>query len=115
MEIDLLFTVIRRSDWKITTEDGQYEPTSYKEEGIVQCLTGDSLEAFLNKNFNEVENVMLVVIDPLRIEAPIKKMEKDGFHFVTIQGTFSLDAIIDKIPLEKDKEGKYSIKVKHYD
>lgn len=115
MDIDLLFTAVTRSEWKRTTEEGKYEPASYKEDGVVWCLTGENVEKYLNENFKDAENLLLIVIDPLRIEAPIKRVEQDGFNFVIIQGTFSLDAIIDKINLEKNKNGKYSVRVKHYD
>src|SRR5690554_4876854 len=115
LDIDLLFAAVKPSNWKAISESGYFEPDSYKEEEIVYCFTGLVAEDFINRNFNEVDEVILVVIDPLRIESPIKKVKIDDLDFIAIQGTFSLDSIIDKIRLQKDKNGKFNVRVKHFD
>lgn len=115
MDIDLLFTAVESSDWKSTTENGIFEPETYKQDKVVYGFTGEIAEDYINATFENTDQVLLVVIDPLRIETPVKKVELNGFELIEIQGTFSLDSIIDKIRLEKDKKGKFNLRVKHFD
>lgn len=115
MDIDLLFTAVNLDDWKKITENGTFEPESYKQDEVVYCFTGDVAEKYINSTFQEADKLLLIVIDPLRIENPIKKLKVDGFELIEIQGTFSLDSIIDKIRLEKDNNGKFNLRVKHFD
>jgi hypothetical protein len=55
------------------------------------------------------------VLDPLRIQAPIKHIKDNGLEFVEVLGEVTKDALIDKIVLKSSKEGKYSLDVKHFD
>ena len=111
MEIDLLFAAIKPSDWK----DGSFSPSSVEEEGYVRSFTGKEAEKVVNHYFKGEEKVLLVVLDPLRIQSPIKHIEEDGFKFVAIQGAVSVDAIIDKIKLRSTTKGTFSLQVKHFD
>ncbi|MEX0608333.1 MAG: DUF952 domain-containing protein [Balneolaceae bacterium] len=115
MEIDLLFTAVNDDDWKRITETGSFEPDSFTENGQVKCFEGADAEKIVNLHFSESTTVLLLVIDPLRIQSPIKRFKEDDLSFIAIQGTFSIDAIIDKIKLKKNKNGSFSVKVKHFD
>jgi len=115
LEIDLLFTAIKDSDWKSVSESGRFEPESVEEKGRVKCFTGDQAQSIINHYFDKEDVVLLVVLDPLRIQTPIKHIQEDGFKFVAVQGAVTIDAIIDKIKLNADKKGKFSLNVKHFD
>lgn len=115
MEIDLLFTAIKPSDWKDVSDNGSFSPDSIEESGYVRCFTGENAEEVINHYFEGEERLLLIVFDPLRIQTPIKHIKEDGFKFTAIQGAVSIDAIIDKIKLRSDKKGKFSLNVKHFD
>ncbi|MCP9292741.1 DUF952 domain-containing protein [Gracilimonas sediminicola] len=115
MEIDLLFTAIKPSDWKNVSDNGSFSPDSIEEAGYVRSFTGEHAEKVINHYFEGEEKLLLIVLDPLRIQTPIKHIEEDGFSFTAIQGAVSIDAIIDKIKLSSDKKGKFSLNVKHFD
>lgn len=115
MNIDLLFTAVKQSDWRAYTETGRFEPPSLASEQIVWCFTGDVAEVCVNKEFGDADKIILIVIDPLRIEVPYKRTTRNGIEMIALQGTFPLDAIIDKIKLEKEQGGAFSIRVKHFD
>ena len=115
MEIDLLFTAIKPSDWKNVSDKGNFSPDSVKDDGFVRSFTGEQAEDIINHHFEGEERILLIVLDPLRIQSPIKHIKEDGFKFVAIQGAVSIDAIIDKIKLRSDKKGKFSLNVKHFD
>lgn len=115
MDIDLLFAVIKQSEWREISQKERLKPESFEQEGSVRSFTGEHAEEIINNQFDGTEQLILIVLDPLRIQSPIKRIKADGFEFISIQGEVKMDAIIDKIKLTPDKKGKYSVNVKHFD
>ncbi len=115
MEYDLLFTLINKEDWKKNTESGFFVPDELEEKGFIECFEGKFTELIANSSFVHSNQLLLLVIDPLRINEPIKKERNDEFEFYSIQGKFSIDAIIDRIILKKNSNGKFNVRVKHFD
>ncbi|MEX0720825.1 MAG: DUF952 domain-containing protein [Balneolaceae bacterium] len=115
MEIDLLFTAVKDSDWKKVTETGDLIPDTFSEYGHIKCFEGKDAEEIINQDFEDSSAVLLLVIDPLRIQSPIKRIIEGDFSYIAVQGTFSVDVIIDKIKLEQNKKGRFAIKVKHFE
>lgn len=115
MDIDLLFAVIKQSEWRQISQQERLKPASFEQDGSVDSFTGEHAEEIINHYFDEAEQLLLIVLDPLRIQSPIKRIKKDGFEFIAIQGEVKMDAIIDKIKLKADKKGSYSVHVKHFD
>jgi uncharacterized protein (DUF952 family) len=115
LDIDLLFTAIKDSDWKTVSESGSFKPESVEEKGRVRCFLGDEAENIINHYFDKKDTVLLIVLDPLRIQSPIKHIKEDGFKFVAVQDAVTIDAIIDKIKLTANKQGKFTLNVKHFD
>ena len=115
MENDLLFALIPKQDWKNYSSSGKFEPLELEESGYIRCYTGKQVEDAANANFEGLDDLFLIVIDPLRIHVPIKH-EKDGdSKYPHLYGSFSIDAVIDRINLKRGKNGKYSVLVKHFD
>lgn len=115
MDLDLLFIALKKSEWRNISGNGSISPSVFQSDNQVRSFVGAQAEKIINHAFNGEESVLLIVLDPLRIQAPIKHIKEEGFEFVAIQGEVSIDAIIDKIELKPDKEGKFSVKVKHFD
>ena len=115
MENDLLFTLCTNDEWKEYSKSGLFEPESVKSDGIIKCYSGDQIEAAANSHFQEETQGYLIVIDPSRIQVPMKS-EKEEIGAVTyLQAAFSIDAVIDRILLKKDPKKGYSVRVKHFD
>lgn len=115
MEIDLLFAAVKKSDWRKVSANGNFDPVLDDEEGVVLTFEGKESEKIVNHYFKGEERLLLVVLDPLRLQAPIKRVERNGFNFIEVQGKVSIDAIIDKIKLRSDKKGHFSLNIKHFD
>ncbi len=115
MEIDLLFTLIKKEEWKAFSSSGTFEPESLTEQGFIQCYIGVQVQDAANKSYSDESELLLIVIDPLRLQVPIKH-EKDGDEvYPNVYGSFSIDAVIDRIILRKGRKGDFSVKVKHFD
>lgn len=115
LDIDLLFTVVKPSDWRSISEEGIIEPGRDNEGGYIRSFQGKEAEKIVNHFYQDEDSVMLLVLDPLRIQEPIKHIKEGELSLVAIKGSISIDTIIDKITLKKDKDGKFSVQVKHFD
>lgn len=116
MDIDLLFAVVTQMEWRSISEEGIFEHTSMAEEKHLWCFEGKDAENVLNHFYNGEKELLLVVLDPLRIQSPFKRIKQDDLELVEFQEPISLDAVIDKIKLRPDKKnGDYSLNVKHFD
>ena len=115
MEYDLLFTLITKPEWKTYSSSGSFEPASLKENGFIQCYSGSQVEFAANNFFNEDDELFLIVIDPLRIQVPVKNEKTGDEIYPNLYGAFSIDAIIDRILIKRGKKGSFSIRVKHFD
>ncbi len=115
MDYDLLFTIITKRSWKTFTSSGEYSPETLISEGFIRCIPDKELEAYANSQFESTEDLLLIVIDPLRIQVPIKHEKVASVSYPLIFGSLSLDAIIEKIPLPRDNNGNFMISIKHFD
>jgi len=116
MSIDLLFHITSQDQWRNYSTNGYIEPDSLQEEGFIHTSKGDQVEETANRLFSGEENILLLVIDPLRIQEPLKyETAENGLKYPHIYGKISIDAVIDKIPISPDKSGKYNVKVRHFD
>lgn len=115
MEYDLLFTLITKPEWKIYSSSGSFEPLTIQEKGFVQCYDGSQVEYAANTFFKDYDELFLIVIDPLRVQVPIKNEKNGDQIYHNLHGAFSIDAIIDRILVKRGENGSFSIRVKHFD
>lgn len=114
MENDLLFTVINQDAWQTATKNGVFSPETYENDGYIICIPDNELENYINKNYIDAEDLLLVVIDPLRLQVPIKTENIEGIKYPLIYGEITLDAIIDRINIPKSN-GDIEISISHFD
>lgn len=114
MEIDLLFVAVKKSDWREISQSEYIYSPEFSSDGKLRTFTGKNAETIINE-FYSGEPLLLIVLDPLRIQAPIKHIKDNDLEYVEILGEVTKDALIDKIILKSSKEEKYSLDVKHFD
>lgn len=114
MEIDLLFIAVKKSDWREISQSEYIYSPEFSADGKSKTFTGNTAERIINDVYSG-EPLLLIVLDPLRIQAPIKHIKENGIEYVEIMGEITKDALIDKIVLKSSKEGNYSLDVKHFD
>jgi len=115
MEYDLLFTIIDDQNWKEIASEGTFHPSSLDELGYIKCINENDIERYVNQDHLEGKDLILVVIDPLRVKNSIKAETENGFRIIKLSGSLTLDTIIDKIDLKPSEKGNYTVKIKHYD
>ena len=111
MREDLLFHVTTREEWKENKLQGVYKPESVEENGIIRCVTGSQLEDSANRLYPDKDKVLLLVIDVSMLREQIKyeKDEELGEEFPLLEGELSINAIIDKIDIKAEQNGKFQI------
>lgn len=115
MEYDLLFTIIDDQNWKEIASEGTFHPSSLDEVGYIKCIDERDIERYVNQEYLQGKDLILVVIDPLRVKNSIKAETENDFRIIKLSGSLTLDTIIDKIDLKPSIKGNYSVKIKHYD
>ena len=132
MDLDLLFIPLNSVQWKECSSRGFIEP--YQKEGSksihsIEAYTPSVVEEILNFKFIDQNELLLILIDPIRIQVPIKSElnnikpnnEEDSFGnskrypVIHLQGKISIDAVIDRIPIQKNKDGLFHVHVETID
>jgi uncharacterized protein (DUF952 family) len=113
MEDHLLFHLVTKSDWNDAQKSNSYAPESLDDEGFIHLSRGNQVERSANTFFEGTDDLLMLVIDRIRLESPIKYEDTtgEGEKFPHLYGPLNMDAVIDTIRLHSDKEGKFSIEV----
>lgn len=111
MRDELLFHLTTRDDWNQHKKSGNYEPESLEEEGFIHCSSGNQVEATANRLFADKDEILLLVIDASMIRDDIKYEEdsETGEKYPHIYGAISVNAIIDKIDIRAEDNGRFNI------
>lgn len=111
MRDDIIFHITDRKKWKQFKENGRYIPESLDSEGFIHCSRGTQLEETANRFFSDHNKILLLVIDTSRL-VPEVKYEEDsetGETFPHIYGPLNTDAIVDKIDVYTEEDGRFKI------
>lgn len=115
MEYDLLLTLVTTENWKKVSTEGALAPELIGSDDFIRCIPDDKIEDYANSSFSSEKELILVVIDPLRVLVPIKHEAADGTSYPLICGRIELDSVIEKIPVLRDNKGSFHIRIKHFD
>ena len=132
MDVDLLFIPMNSVQWKECSSLGFIEPSlqeGFKSIRSIEAYTPTVVEEIINFKFVDQNDLLLILIDPIRIQIPIKNefndikpnSEEGGFGnskrypVVHLQGKISIDAVIDRIPIQKDKDGLFHVHIETID
>ncbi|MGW0419993.1 DUF952 domain-containing protein [Streptomyces sp. NPDC003015] len=93
-----------RSLWEEARVRGTYEISTrgrtLQEEGFIHCSTREQLPATAARFFAGVPDLVLLVIDPARLDVPLKyeAPEPGAEEFPHIYGPLPVDAVVDVEP-----------------
>ncbi len=83
-----------RKDWEEAKNQGEYKAASLATEGFIHCSRPDQLLEVANRYYQEVQDLVLLWIDPEKIKPEVCWEESDGAIFPHIYGVLNLDAVI---------------------
>lgn len=94
---------------------GMFSSPDFDETGYIRCFESKQVQTTANSIYPDQDQLFLIVIDPLRIQHPIKREKTEEGQFLNVYGCFSIDAVIDRILLKRNKNGEFSVHIKHFD
>ncbi|MGI5411181.1 DUF952 domain-containing protein [Streptomyces chartreusis] len=96
--------ITERSLWEAAREHGTYEMSTrgrtLKEEGFIHCSTRaqlPSVAAFLYGSYDGPEDLVVLVVDPARLEAPLRyeAPKPGGEEFPHVYGPIPVTAVVE--------------------
>lgn len=99
-----IFHITERSLWEAARERGTYEMSTrgrtLQEEGFIHCSTRaqlPSVAAFLYGSYDGPDDLVVLVVDPARLEAPLRyeAPKPGGEEFPHVYGPIPVTAVVD--------------------
>ncbi|MCZ4605975.1 DUF952 domain-containing protein [Streptomyces sp. Lzd4kr] len=96
--------ITERSLWEAARERGTYEMSTrgrtLKDEGFIHCSTRaqlPSVAAFLYGSYDGPDDLVVLVVDPARLEAPLRyeAPKPGGEEFPHVYGPIPVTAVVD--------------------
>ena len=132
MDVDLFFIPLNSDQWKECSSQGFIKPSKLegsKSEQNIQAYTSALIEEVLNFKYLDQNDLLLIIIDPIRVQVPIKNVLRDIFpnneehsfikskrySVVHLQGEIPIDAVIDRIPIKRSEDGLFHIHIETVD
>jgi uncharacterized protein (DUF952 family) len=105
--MEQIFHVTRADDWRAAQAQGMYRISTrgrtLDEEGFIHCSYVHQLAHVVATYFRDVDDLLVLVIDPQRVDAEIRAETAGGDErFPHIYGPLNLDAVIEARPVGWD-------------
>ncbi len=132
MDVDLLFIPMTTAQWKECSSRGSIEPAQQEEsqsKPSIEAYSSSVIEEILNFKYVDQNDLLLIIVDPIRVQVPIKHESVDilpnntqesfgksiRYSVVYLQGKISIDAVIDRIPLKRNQDGLFHVHIETID
>lgn len=109
--------ITTRAAWEAAQASGQFRSPEFDEHGLIHCSTPDQVVLVANAFFRGQSGLVLLVIDPARLESPVRWEPPDaigrlpGFMenavFPHVYGPINLDAVARTINLDPTETGSF--------
>lgn len=109
MAPDLLFYLVTKRKWMENNQNGRFKPDDFDSTGSIQLISPKAIKSVANSKFSGRKKVLLLVIDTNRVSGKIRESEESGYYL--LDEALNSDAILDKIELESNSEGRYEIDI----
>lgn len=105
--------ITTRADWQAAQQAGEYRHSSLTTDGYIHCSlpSEDQLLAVANAHFTGQADLVVLVIDPLLLTAPVKAEESQGsgVFFPHVYGPVNLAAIIQVLDFSPQANGRFCL------
>jgi uncharacterized protein (DUF952 family) len=109
-----IFHITQAQDWARAVTAGEYRVSTLgktlDDVGFIHCSREDQVERVANAAFVGTDQLVVLVIDPDRVGAPItyENLEGGSELFPHIYGPLGPDAVDEVMPLEAGPDGRFS-------
>ena len=98
-----------KTQWEKGQKEGIYVAEDFDVDGFIHLSTKEQLLETANLHANREQDLVLLVIDTEKVEAPLKfEPSRGGQLFPHIYGDLNLDAITDVYDFPPNEDGTFS-------
>ena len=132
MDVDLLFIPLTTAQWKECSSRGSIEPAQQEESQSklsIEAYTSSVIEEILNFKYVDQNDLLLIIVDPIRVQVPIKHESAEllpnnteesfgkskRYSVVHLHGKISIDTVIDRIPIKRNQDGLFHVHIESID
>lgn len=102
--------ITHRDQWRQAQAAGAYRGDTLDTEGFIHCSTPSQVVWVANSFYRGQPALVLLCIDPAKVEAEIKYEGIDGGErFPHVYGTLNLDAVVDVVAFEPEADGFFTL------
>ena len=107
----MILHITKKVDWVAAQAQGAYEAASLTKQGFIHCSRPDQVIGVANFLFRGQPGLVLLCIDPDRVEAEIRYENLEGGEklFPHIYGSLNLDAVVDVVVFLPRPEGDFAL------
>lgn len=103
----MIVHITERQQWEVAQCFGEYRCDSLEREGFIHCSRPEQVISVTNRFFPGQTELVLLCIDPERVQSPIKYEAADDDVFPHIYGSLNLDAVFKVIDFSPSFNGKF--------
>ena len=111
--------ICERNTWKTAVDSGSYKPDSLESEGFIHCSRPDQVLDVANTFYSDLDDLVLLIINPQYVQADILWEEpvgstfpgnrSDSDVFPHIYGPLNPDAVTRVLDLQRNPDGGYRL------
>jgi uncharacterized protein (DUF952 family) len=107
---EYLYHVAVEAEWEARSSN-HYRPAGFGNEGFVHLSAADQLAETLHRYYRGRDDLVLLTIDPGRIEAALvwEDLYRSGAEFPHVYGPIDLSAVVVATPLACDGDGGFDV------
>lgn len=107
----IIFHITKDEDWERARVVGGYRPRTFAPEGFIHCSKPDQVIDVANRLFRGQKGLVLLCINTRRVgpEIVYENLEGGQDLFPHIYGPLNLDAVVDVVSFEPEKEGRFAL------
>jgi len=108
--MSIILHITSKAAWEQAMGSGEYRGDTLAREGFIHCSTPEQVIPVANSLFRGQQNLVLLVIDRTRVQAPVRDENLEGGEtlFPHIYGPLNLDAVIKVVDFPPDADGGFS-------
>ncbi len=107
--INSILHITTRAEWNAAQQTGEYRPASLDMEGFIHCSTPQQVLGPANAFYHGQHDLVLLVIDPAKLNADLRYEAADGDQFPHIYGPLNLHAVVDVVPFPPREDGTFTL------
>lgn len=105
----VILHITAAAQWQQATAAGSYRGDTLDREGFIHCSEPHQVIGVADALFRGRHDLVLLRIDPARVQPAIRYEGAAGECFPHIYGPLNLDAVLDVMPLQPGEDGRFAL------